>query len=118
MDNNKSTGSQGLLFCHKCGARLLSDSVFCSKCGTKVEVSLNRGPAVNQTFSIPSENNEDKPGNNKGLIAVIAILAILFAFSFAMNIKQYSGISIAPPVDSASVVPKRKALGFSINFFK
>ena len=60
MDNNTSASSQGLLFCHKCGARLLSDSVFCSKCGTKVEVSLNRGPAVNQTFSIPSENNEDK----------------------------------------------------------
>ncbi|MBO5454488.1 MAG: zinc ribbon domain-containing protein [Clostridia bacterium] len=35
--NKKSHKEQGAVFCRKCGAKILIDSIFCSKCGTKVE---------------------------------------------------------------------------------
>lgn len=35
--SSKEPCPQELLFCHKCGTQLLTDSVFCNKCGSKVE---------------------------------------------------------------------------------
>lgn len=36
IDQNSSTATEEVFFCHMCGTRLHAESVFCHKCGTKV----------------------------------------------------------------------------------
>lgn len=92
MDNNTTAGSQGLLFCHKCGAQLLPDSMFCDKCGTKVEAPFDRVPTVTQTTNATNTTSptkrENKDPDDKRFITtfvVVTLLIVVFLLISAIN---------------------------------
>lgn len=45
------------MFCRKCGAKILDDSIFCSRCGAKVSVN-NENNSFNSVFPKSTSNNE------------------------------------------------------------
>ncbi len=75
--NKSNDNNDQIIFCRKCGNKLLPDSVFCEKCGTKVVTNNSVESDNNITYRNDTQEFSSKHSKTKAVLIVSVIVSIL-----------------------------------------